>query len=111
MLDPRGKRVKGAANKALVRSIYPNGITKGEAEVLLTDDVRRFSVGVEQLLEVTVSDAKFCALLSFTFNVGVGALRCSTLLRLINRGDFCSRCIPVSSVDQGGWYVKFLYLH
>ena len=69
-LDPRGKQIKGAENKALARSVYPGGITKAEAEVLLTDDVRRFSAGVEQLLKVTVSDVKFCALVSFAFNVG-----------------------------------------
>ncbi len=87
-LDPRGKQIKGAENKALARSVYPGGITKAEAEVLLTDDVRRFSAGVEQLLKVTVSDARFCALVSFAFNVGVGALERSTLLRLVNEGAF-----------------------
>jgi lysozyme len=87
-LDPRGKQIKGAENKALARSVYPGGITKAEAEVLLTDDVRRFSAGVEQLLKVAVSDVKFCALVSFAFNVGVGALERSTLLRLVNEGAF-----------------------
>lgn len=87
-LDPRGKQIKGAENKALARSVYPGGITKAEAEVLLTDDVRRFSAGVEQLLKVAVSDARFCALVSFAFNVGVGALERSTLLRLVNEGAF-----------------------
>lgn len=88
VLDPRGKQIKGAENKALARSVYPGGITKTEAEVLLTDDVRRFSAGVEQLLKVTISDVKFCALVSFAFNVGVGALERSTLLRLVNEGAF-----------------------
>ena len=77
-----------AGGKALARSVYPNGITKAEAEALLTDDVHRFSAGVEQLLKVTVSDVKFCALVSFAFNVGVGALERSTLLRLVNEGAF-----------------------
>lgn len=88
VLDPRGKQVRGSNNKSLARSIYPAGITKAEAEVLLTDDVRRFSSGVEQLLKVAVSDVKFCALVSFAFNVGVGALERSTLLRLVNEGAF-----------------------
>lgn len=84
----RGKQIKGAKNKSLALSVYPRGITKAEAEALLADDVRRVSSGVEQLLKVTVSDARFCALVSFAFNVGVGALERSTLLRLVNEGAF-----------------------
>lgn len=87
-LDPRGKQIKGAENEKLARSVYPGGITKAEAEVLLTDDVRRFSAGVEQLLKAKISDARFCALVSFAFNVGVGALERSTLLKLVNQGAF-----------------------
>jgi lysozyme len=86
VLDPRGKQIKGAENKQAARSIYPRGITKAEAEVLLTDDIRRFAAGVEKLLKVAVSDAKFCALVSFAYNVGVGALERSTLLKLVNQG-------------------------
>jgi lysozyme len=56
--------------------------------VLLTDDIRRFAAGVEKLLKVAVSDAKFCALVSFAYNVGVGALERSTLLKLVNQGAF-----------------------
>ena len=88
VIDPRGKQIKAAKNKALARSVYPAGITRAEAEVLLANDVRRFSSGVEQLLKVTVSDAKFCALVSFAFNVGIGALERPTLLRLDNEGTF-----------------------
>ena len=87
-LDPRGKQIKGTENKALARSVYPGGIGMDEAEVLLGDDVRPVSAGVEHLLKVTVGDARFCALVSFAFNVGVGALERSTLLRLVNEGAF-----------------------
>lgn len=86
VLDPRGKQIKGAANKDEACSIYPEGVTMVEAEVLLTDDIRRFSAGVEKLVNVAISDAKFCALVSFAYNVGVGALQRSTLLRVINEG-------------------------
>jgi len=87
-LDPRGKQIKGAENKGQARAVYPGGITRAEAEVLLTDDVRRFSAGVEQLVKTTISDGRFCALVSFAFNVGVGALERSTLLKLVNQGVF-----------------------
>jgi len=86
VLDPRGKLLKGAENKQAARAVYPEGITRAEAEVLLADDVRRFSAGVERAVKVTISDARFCALVSFAFNVGIGALEKSTLLRLLNEG-------------------------
>jgi len=34
-----------------------------------------------------VNDNEFSALLSFTFNLGIGNLRSSTLLKLLNAGD------------------------
>ena len=71
-----------------VWAVYPTGLTMIETEVLLGDDVRRFSAGVEKLLQVKVSDAQFCALVSFAFNVGISALERSTLLQVINRGHF-----------------------
>jgi lysozyme len=86
VLDPRGNQIKGAANRQQASSIYPEGLTMAEAEVLLVDDIRRFAAGVEKLVKVAISDAKFCALVSFAFNVGVGALQRSTLLRVINEG-------------------------
>nr|WP_321466683.1 lysozyme [uncultured Desulfobulbus sp.] len=86
VLDHQGKQLKGAENKNRACAIYPAGITRAEAEVLLADDLRRFAAGVEHLLKVSLSDACFCALVSFAYNVGVGALSRSTLLRVINEG-------------------------
>lgn len=83
---PDGKPVRGKENRAAARAIYPDGITMDEAAVLLADDVRRFAAGIEDLLEVKVSDNQFCALVSFAYNCGLGALRTSTLLRLLNQG-------------------------
>lgn len=84
VLDSSGKQLKGAANKLIAYAVYPNGITVSEAEVLLTDDIRRFSVGIDNLINVEISDTKFCALVSFSFNVGLGAFKDSTLLKLLN---------------------------
>ena len=86
--DPQGRPIKGVENKQHARAVYPTGLTMIEAEVLLGDDVRRFAAGVEKLLQVKVSDAQFCALVSFAYNVGVSALERSTLLQVINRGNF-----------------------
>ena len=87
VIDSQGSQVKGASNKAIARSIYPQGITKDEAEVLLKDDVRKFSAGVENLVHVEISDTRFCVLVDFAFNVGIGAFKNSTLLKLLNQGE------------------------
>ncbi|MCL1980227.1 MAG: lysozyme [Proteobacteria bacterium] len=84
--DPQGKMLKGADNKAAARAVYPKGITRAEAEALLADDVNRFAAGVERLVKVPLCDTRFCALVSFAYNVGLGALETSTLLQLLNKG-------------------------
>lgn len=87
VIDSQGKQVKGASNRAIACTIYPHGITKDEAEVLLKDDVRKFSAGIENLVHVDISDTRFCALVSFAFNVGIEAFKNSTLLKLLNQGE------------------------
>lgn len=83
-----GKPIRGSENRADARAIYPDGISMDDAAVLLADDVRRFAVGVDGLLDVDVSDNQFCALVSFAYNCGLGALKTSTLLRLLNEGEY-----------------------
>lgn len=87
VIDSHGKQIKGASNKPIAYAVYPNGITKNEAEILLTDDVRKFSVGIDNLIGIEISDTRFCALVSFAFNVGIGAFRDSTLLKLLNQNE------------------------
>lgn len=88
VLDPQGNQIKGIENKKLAYSIYPKGITMAEAEVLLRDDLRRFTYGVTNLVKVTLTNNQLCALISFAFNVGLGALKNSTLLKLVNANKF-----------------------
>lgn len=59
-------------------------ITQAQAEALLKKDLLRFEVGVEVAVDVPLTDNQFAALVSFAFNVGLGALKSSTLLRLLN---------------------------
>lgn len=88
VLDADGKQLKGAGNRKAAQAIYPHGITMAEAETLLADDVRRFSAGVAKLVKAVLTDNQFCALVSFSFNVGIGAFSGSELLRAINNGAF-----------------------
>jgi len=87
IIDANGRLLEGPSKKASACAVYPQGISIADARVILNDDVRKFSVGIENLVKVPVSDTWFCALLSFAFNVGLGNLGASTLLRLLNQGQ------------------------
>lgn len=63
-------------------------ISETQANMLLASDLERFERGVERLLNgPAVSDNAFSALVSFVYNLGLGALATSTLLKYINSGS------------------------
>lgn len=62
-------------------------ITRATAEVMLRDTLRRTVLPpVRQLCPGIDTPERLAALLDFTFNLGVGALRASTLRRRVNAG-------------------------
>jgi lysozyme len=63
-------------------------ITEAQAEAFLLDNIANACRAVETYVKVTLTDNQFAALVDFTFNEGDGALEHSTLLRLLNSGDF-----------------------
>ena len=66
---------------------FATGITQAEATELLRKDVRIAERAVLRLISVPLTDGQFDALISFTFNLGAGALQRSTLRRKANRGE------------------------
>lgn len=62
-----------------------NEISETEAEELLRKDVESAERAVLRLVNVPLTDGQFDALVSFTYNLGSGALQCSTLRRKVNR--------------------------
>ncbi len=63
-------------------------ITQAQAESYLKQDLDRFEQAVKSAVKVSLSSDQFSALVSFTYNVGEGALNSSTLLRKLNQGDY-----------------------
>ena len=60
-------------------------ISKYWAKELLKDDVREVEQQVQEL-NVAQTQGQFDALVSFTFNLGIGRLKSSTLLKVIREG-------------------------
>jgi lysozyme len=63
-------------------------ISKAEAERLLRLDLALFEAEVSRAVDVKLTDNQFSALVSWTYNIGVKAMRTSTLIRKLNAGDF-----------------------
>ncbi|MBE7381978.1 MAG: lysozyme [Leptolyngbya sp. SIO1E4] len=63
-------------------------ITNAEAETILKRDLGVFERGVRDRVKVPINSDQFSALVSFSFNVGLGALSNSTMLRKLNAGDY-----------------------
>ena len=59
-------------------------ITKERADALFLAVAENFAIRVRTLLKKELTENQFSALVSFTYNVGVGALQKSTLLKKVN---------------------------
>lgn len=76
----------GHVLRETVLSLYKEHISESTAEQLLRSDVQDAERAVLRLIDVSLSDEQFDALVSFTFNLGEAALQRSTLRRKINQG-------------------------
>jgi len=63
-------------------------ITRAEAMEILSRDLAAVEKDVLSVVKVPLNDNQFGALVSFTFNVGGGNLRSSTLLKKLNAKDY-----------------------
>ena len=59
-----------------------------EVDDILRDDLNRFERGVERFCPVKLTQGQFDALVSFSFNVGLGTLQRSTLRQKVLRRDY-----------------------
>lgn len=62
-------------------------IAQAQADALFVKDLKYFEDGVNRLVKINVTQCEYDALVSFAYNVGLGGLEDSTLLRKLNAKD------------------------
>ena len=89
VIDPPHAKVKLDDRKQLP---IPDGwnrvLSMDEVNDILRKDLDRFEKGVLRLCPGKLTQGQFDALVSFSFNVGLGNLQRSTIRMKVNRGDF-----------------------
>jgi len=67
---------------------YANGLSEDACWKLFAQDVAWAEKAVDEGVTVVLNQNQFDALVSFVFNVGSGAFKSSTLLRVLNMGQY-----------------------
>ncbi len=80
-------------------------ITEEKAAALLQEDLTGFEKSVKSLVKVKLTENQFAALVSFTYNVGAGNLKRSTLLKKLNAGDYKGAAAEFTKWNKAGGIV------
>ncbi len=85
---PAGKPSIGFGHVILTGEHFDEPISREQGEELLRGDLAIAEEAVGRLVTAALNENQFSALVSFTFNVGQGNLQKSTLLKMLNAGDY-----------------------
>lgn len=86
--DVAGYRTWGYGHKQRKGEAAPATISEADATRLLCNDIQTAECCVSDAVEVALNQNRFDALCSFVFNLGGHAFEGSTLLKLLNAGDY-----------------------
>ena len=77
-------------------------ITEAQAEKLMKRDLVTFEAAVKKYVNVPLTSDQFSALVSFSYNVGVGAMSKSTLVRMLNQKNYKGAADQFLRWNKGG---------
>ncbi len=101
-LDAAGLPTVGYGHLVKPSESFPQGVTEPQAAAILATDVEQAERAVERLVKVELTQGQFDALVDFCFNLGVGRLAGSTLLRELNAGRLDAAAAQLLSWDHAG---------
>lgn len=103
-LDPAKKASIGVGHLILPEDHLKVGdvISMARVDELLTKDVQTALSAVNRLVKVPLNKSQCVALVSFIFNVGVGAFRRSSVLKHLNLGHYQTAADRLLLWNKGG---------
>lgn len=63
-------------------------LTRDEVYDIFREDIKRFENNLNKVIKVPINQNQFDALISLAFNIGNGAFNNSTLLKVLNQGNY-----------------------
>jgi GH24 family phage-related lysozyme (muramidase) len=81
---------KGNCNNDTSEQPYVNGISEEQATQLLIQEASEFQKTINDSVKVELNQNQYDSLVSFSYNIGSAAFQASTLLKLLNKGDYTS---------------------
>lgn len=90
---------------------YPDGkkvtlrdkpVTEADATAMLRSVLVQYENGVSRYVQVPITQGQFDALVSFAYNLGLAALKGSTLLRLVNERNYVGAAAQFSRWNKAG---------
>lgn len=101
-LDAAGLPTIGYGHRLREGESFPQGISETQAGEILARDLGAAELSVHRLVEVSLTQGQFDALVDFVFNLGAGRLSGSTLLKELNAGRYDSAAEQLLRWDHAG---------
>ena len=77
-------------------------ITQEQAEQMLLDERKEYENYINELVTVNLSQNQFDALVSWVYNLGPANLQSSTLLKVLNSGDYSGVPAQIERWNKAG---------